>query len=49
MNERKAIYTGEDNTNHQRIRNMAIYEFVKEHESMLQKQKLNLNLVHISG
>jgi hypothetical protein len=24
-------------------------EFVKEHQNMLQEQRLNLNLVHISG
>ena len=34
---------------HCSLGNRTPYEFVKEHESMLQKKRLNLNLVHISG
>ena len=29
--------------------NKTPYEFVKEHQSMLQEKSLNLNLIHVSG
>ena len=34
---------------HRSLGNRTPYEFVKEHQFMLQEQRLNLNLVHISG
>jgi putative transposase len=34
---------------HSSLGNRTPYEFVKEHQIMLQEQRLNLNLVHISG
>lgn len=34
---------------HSSLGNKTPYEFVKEHQTMLQEQRLHLNLVHISG
>jgi transposase InsO family protein len=34
---------------HSSLGNRTPYEFVKEHQIMLQEQRLNLNLVYISG
>jgi putative transposase len=34
---------------HSSLGNKTPYEFVKEHQTMLQEQGLNLNLVHVSG
>jgi putative transposase len=34
---------------HSSLEDKTPHEFVKEHQNMLQEQRLNLNLVHISG